>query len=211
VFTGLVQQLGTVLKAEARDPMRLEIGLERELEDLALGESVALDGVCLTVAGLWRRCAAFDVSHETLARTTLGRLGVGTRVHIERALSAASLLGGHLVQGHVDGVGTVRSVRPVQGSVRLEVVPPAELLRYMVPLGSIAVSGVSLTILELNEAFAVNLVPHTLERTKLGTLRPGSQVNLEADLLAKYLERLLQPYRAPAGVTEELLRRQGYA
>ena len=191
--------------------MRLEIGLEREMSGLELGESVAVDGVCLTVTAASRDAASFDASHETLARTTLGRLAIGSRVHLERALTASSLLGGHLVQGHVDGVGTVRSCRSVQGSVRLEIEPPAGLLRYMVVLGSIAVSGVSLTILELHDAFTVNLVPHTLERTTLGALRPGGAVNLEADVVAKYVERLLEPYRPAAGVTLELLRKQGYA
>jgi riboflavin synthase len=210
VFTGLVQQLGTVLRAEGRDPMRLEIGLEHELPGVTLGESVAVDGVCLTVTAESARSLCFDASHETLARTTLGDLRAGASVHLERALTATSLLGGHLVQGHVDGVGAVRSARPVQGSVHLEIVPPQELLRYMVPLGSIAVNGVSLTILELAEGFSVNLVPHTLERTTLGRLRPGGRVNLEVDLIAKYLERLLAPYRPASGVTEELLRQQGY-
>jgi riboflavin synthase len=210
VFTGIVQQLGRVLQTQGRDPMRLELELEHPLPDLAAGESLAVDGVCLTVTGFTGRRVRFDVSHESVARTTLGELRAGARVNVERALSAQSLLGGHLVQGHVDGVGLVQKIQPVQGSVRIEVLPPAGLLRYMVPLGSIALSGVSLTIVELGETFAVNVIPHTQKVTSLGALGPGSRVNLEVDVLAKYLERLLAPYRKE-GVTEELLRRQGYA
>jgi riboflavin synthase len=209
MFTGLVQQLGTVHRAEGRDPMRLEIGLQQPLDGLELGESLAVDGVCLTVTSGSERQVSAQASHETLARTTLGGLRPGARVHLERALRASSLLGGHLVQGHVDGVGTVRAAVPVQGSVRLEVLPPPELLRYMVLLGSVAVDGVSLTIVTLEDHFAVNLVPHTVTATHLGTKRPGDRVNIEVDLVAKYLERLVRPYQS-GGVTEELLRRGGY-
>ena len=162
----------------------------------AIGDSVSVNGCCLTVVDGDRRTLAFDAVPETLARTALGRLDAGAAVNLEPALRAGEPLGGQYVQGHVDGVGRVRSLEPEGGGARMWVDPPAELLRYCVEKGSIAVDGVSLTIADLDEeGFAVALVPHTLAATTLGTLEPGSEVNLEADVLAKYVERLTSPTR----------------
>ena len=185
MFTGLVREVGKVVSFEDG-----RLTIESSLA-ASVGDSVAIDGCCLTVVDGDRRTLAFDAVPETLARTTLGRLEAGAGVNLEPALRAAEPLGGHYVQGHVDAVGNVRSVEPEGEGVRMWVDAPAEVLRYCVEKGSVAVDGVSLTIAELDdEGFAVALVPHTLAATTLATRRPGGEVNLEADVLAKYVERL---------------------
>jgi riboflavin synthase len=152
-----------------------------------LGDSIAVDGVCLTVVAQENGTLAFDAVPETLARTSLGTLDRGSRVNLEPALRAGDALGGHYVQGHVDGVGTVRSVGELTWFDA-----PRDLLRYVVEKGSIAVQGTSLTVAATDdEGFAVALIPHTLQETTLGSLKPGDSVNLEADVLAKYVEKLL--------------------
>jgi riboflavin synthase len=190
VFTGLVREVGRVVSFDG-GRLRIESSLAA-----AVGDSVSVDGCCLTVVDGDGRTLAFDAVPETLARTTLGRLDPGAGVNLEPALRAGEPLGGHYVQGHVDGVGRVRSLEPEGDGARLWVDPPAEVLRYCVEKGSIAVDGVSLTIAGLDDdGFAVALVPHTLAVTTLGTLEPGSEVNLEADVLAKYVEKLTSPTR----------------
>jgi riboflavin synthase len=181
VFTGLVREVGRVASF---DDGRLMI--ESTLS-ASIGDSVAVNGCCLTVVDGDRQTLAFDVVPETVARTK----AFGEQVNLEPALRAGEPLGGHYVQGHVDGVGRVRSFEPEGEGARVWVDPPAELMRYLVEKGSIAVDGVSLTVAGLDDAgFAVALVPHTLEVTTLGSLSPGDEVNLEADVLAKYVERL---------------------
>jgi riboflavin synthase len=190
VFTGLVREVGRVVSFDG-GRLRIESSLAA-----AVGDSVSVNGCCLTVVDGDGRTLAFDAVPETLARTTLGRLDPGAGVNLEPALRAGEPLGGHYVQGHVDGVGRVRSLEPEGDGARLWVDPPAEVLRYCVEKGSIAVDGVSLTIAGLDDdGFAVALVPHTLAVTTLGTLEPGSEVNLEADVLAKYVEKLTSPTR----------------
>jgi riboflavin synthase len=181
VFTGIVRELGRVV---AFDGSRLVVAAPQTSAEL--GDSVAIDGVCLTVVQHDGKELAFDVVGETLERTTLGALTAGEPVNVEPALRAGDPLGGHMMQGHVDGVGRVRRIgEPVW------IDAPEEVLRYCVEKGSIAVDGVSLTIAALDEAgFAVALVPHTLAVTTLGAAEPGSAVNLEVDVLAKYVERL---------------------
>jgi riboflavin synthase len=183
MFTGIVRELGRVV---AFDGARLLV--EAPQTTAGLGDSVAIDGVCLTVVSHDGEQFAFDVVAETLGRTTLGTLAAGDPVNVEPALRAGEPLGGHMVQGHVDGVGAVRSAG---GSGLFWVDAPPEVLRYCVEKGSIAVDGVSLTIAALDDAgFAVALVPHTLAATTLGAAKPGVAVNLEVDVLAKYVERL---------------------
>jgi riboflavin synthase len=185
VFTGLVREVGTVVSFDD-GRLRLESSLAA-----AIGDSVSIDGCCLTVVDGDRRTLGFDAVPETLARTTLGRLQPGDRVNVEPALRAGEPLGGHYVQGHVDGVGRVRSVEDEGEGCRVWVDAPPEVLRYCVEKGSIAVDGVSLTVAGVDEAgFAVALVPHTLAATTLGSLAAGEEVNLEADVLAKYVEKL---------------------
>jgi riboflavin synthase len=181
VFTGIVRELGSVV---AFDGARLLV--EAPKTSAELGDSVAIAGVCLTVVSHEGDRLAFDVVGETLGRTTLGTLTAGDRVNVEPALRAGEPLGGHMVQGHVDGVGRVRSV-----SEPVWIDAPPDVLRYCVEKGSIAVDGVSLTVAALDDAgFAVALVPHTLAATTLGQGKPGLAVNLEVDVLAKYVERL---------------------
>jgi riboflavin synthase len=184
VFTGIVQERARVASA-ANGRLVVETALDAEI-----GDSVALDGVCLTVVGNDDGTLAFDLHPETLRRVKPFR----AEVNVEGALRAGDPLGGHYVQGHVDGVGRVRASEPEGDGRRLWVEAPPELLRYCVEKGSITVEGVSLTIAELaGDAFAIALVPHTLEVTTLGGLGPGDEVNLEVDVLAKYVERLVKP------------------
>ncbi len=186
MFTGLVREVGRVVSCE-NGRLRVESHLSA-----AIGDSVAIDGCCLTVVEGDGPTLAFDVVPETLRRTTLGRLEPSSPVNLEPALRAGEPLGGHYVQGHVDAVGRVRSVEPEGEGRRVWVEGPESVLRYCAEKGSIALDGVSLTIAELAaDAFAVALVPHTLAETTLGSLRPGDEVNLEADVLAKYVERLV--------------------
>ena len=185
MLTGLVREVGRVVSFED-GRLRIESSLAA-----AIGDSVSIDGCCLTVVDGDRRTLAFDVVPETLARTTLGRLEPGAGVNLEPAVRAGEPLGGHYVQGHVDGVGRVRSFDSEGEGQRAWLDAPAEVLRYCVEKGSVAVDGVSLTVAGLDdEGFAVALVPHTLAVTTLGALEPGNEVNLEADAFAKYVERL---------------------
>ena len=173
--------------------MRLVVLAPETTQASSRGDSVAINGVCLTVTDRHDGTLAFEAVPETLERSTLGRLEPGAEVNVEPALRAGEPLGGHIVQGHVDGVGRVRSSEPEGDGRRVWVDAPAELLRYTVEKGSITVEGVSLTVAALDDAgFAVALVPHTLEVTTLGELEPGDEVNLEVDVLAKYVERLLR-------------------
>jgi len=185
VFTGLVREVGRVASFQG-GRLRIESQLAA-----AIGDSVSINGCCLTVVDGDRRTLAFDAVPETLARSTIGHLEPGAGVNLEPALRAGEPLGGHYVQGHVDGVGRVRSVEPEADGRRAWFDAPPDVLRYCVEKGSIAVDGVSLTVAGLDgEGFAVALVPHTLAVTTLGALEPGNEVNLEADVLAKYVERL---------------------
>ena len=187
MFTGIVRELGSVA---AFDGSRLVV--EAPETEAALGDSIAIDGVCLTVVEHDGGRFAFDVVAETLGRTTLGGLAPGDRVNVEPALRAGEPLGGHIVQGHVDGVGTVRSVEPEGDGKRIWFDLPEPLLRYAVEKGSVAIQGTSLTIAAVDDAgVAVALIPHTLEETTLGALAAGAKVNVESDVLAKYVERLL--------------------
>jgi riboflavin synthase len=189
VFTGLVREVGTV---ESMDDGRLLVEAPETAAGAAAGDSVAIDGVCLTVVARDGARLAFDAVPETLARTSLGALRDGSRVNVEPALRAGDALGGHYVQGHVDGVGVVRSVEREGEGRRVWFDVPAELLRYVVEKGSIAVDGTSLTVAATDErGFAVALIPHTLDATTLGELDGGDRVNLETDVLAKYVEKLL--------------------
>ncbi len=193
MFTGLIREVGTVLAVEGgADGVRLTIEAPQTAPDAQLGDSVAIDGVCLTVVAVAGDSFAFDAVPETLDRTSLGTLDHGSRVNLEPALRAGDALGGHYVQGHVDGVGSVRSVEPEGEGKRIWFAAPPELLRYVALKGSIAVQGTSLTVAAVDGAgFAVALIPHTLEATTLGALEPEDLVNLETDVLAKYVEKLL--------------------
>ncbi|CAN5511959.1 riboflavin synthase [soil metagenome] len=191
MFTGIVQSVGTVKEVLSSG---LIIGFGAEFRDgtLIVGESIAVNGTCLTAVAFGSDWCAFDLSPETFAKTSLGRLSVGGRVNLERAMSGDGRFGGHFMQGHVDGTGTVVSISPNDSSTVIRFQAPSSFDRYMIEKGSIAVDGISLTIVDLRDgAFDVWVVPHTLENTNLGDRKAGDVVNLEFDMLAKYFEKLL--------------------
>ena len=190
MFTGIVRELGTV---DCFDGSRLVVAAPETAGGVAVGDSVSIAGVCLTVVAAEEGRLAFDVVPETLSRTASSRLEPGDRVNVEPSLRVGDPLGGHVVQGHVDAVGTVRSVRPEGDSRRVWVDAPDAIVRYCLEKGSIAVDGVSLTVAALDDkGFEVALIPHTLAVTTLGDLEPGDEVDLEVDVLAKVVERLVE-------------------
>jgi riboflavin synthase len=194
MFTGIVRELGRVVSAERTGGgLRLAVGASATAGELRTGDSVSVNGVCLTAEAVDGSQVALSAVPETLARSTLGSLAAGDPVNVEPAVRAGEPLGGHYVQGHVDAVGRVQSVEAEGDGLRVHVEAPADVLRYCVEKGSIAVDGVSLTVAEVSDGtFAVVLVPHTLEATTLSALTPGQEVNLEVDVLAKYVARLLE-------------------
>ncbi len=203
MFTGLVEEVGTVAALELRgDGARLRVAASRVLEGLAIGDSVAIDGVCLTVVATQGDGFQIDAVAETMDRTVLGDRAVGDRVNLERALRAGDRLGGHLVQGHVDGAGTVTGLVDAGVGSRLTVAAGPEIMRYVVQKGSITVDGVSLTVAtRRDDAFEVALIPHTMAQTTLGQLSAERRVNVEVDLVAKYVEALVAPYRSSGEIT----------
>ncbi len=215
MFTGIVQAVGRIGHLETKgEDSRLHVVCQGlDMSDVSLGDSIAVNGVCLTAVicdgdGFWA-----DVSGETLAHTTLGEVRTGSRVNLEMALTPSSRLGGHLVSGHVDGVGVVQGRRDDGRSVRFQLEAPQQLARYIAQKGSICVDGVSLTVNAVSGArFDLNIVPHTLESTTLGDLKSGQRVNLEVDLIARYLERLLLERADDPGLrlNEDFLRAHGF-
>ncbi len=193
MFTGLIEEVGTVLRTFPGDrSLTLVIGARKVLEDLAVGGSIAVDGACLTVVAADAASFTVDLSEETIKRTTLGNLRNAQRVNLERPLTPMARLGGHFVTGHVDGVGTLLSREARGDSHRFRFASPPDLAPLLVLKGSVAVDGVSLTVAALEAgAFAVAVIPHTLAATTLGLKQPGDPVNLETDILGKYVQRML--------------------
>jgi riboflavin synthase len=215
MFTGIILAVGRIAEVKRQGgDFRLKIQTGKlSLSDAQLGDSIAVNGVCLTAVELGADFFCADVSNETLSKTTLKTARVGDAVNLEPALTPTTRLGGHLVSGHVDGLGTVISKEPDARSWRFRFKAPDELAKYIAAKGSICINGVSLTVNTVDGAvFAVNIVPHTLQETMLGTLETGSEVNLEVDILARYLERLMQGEQAAksGGVTEHLLHSAGF-
>jgi riboflavin synthase len=198
MFTGIVEELGTVAAIEDQgDALRLTVRATTALDGTRLGDSIAVNGCCLTVASLDGDTWTADLMQETLDKTSLRGVAPGDRVNLERAMTPEQRLGGHIVQGHVDGVGVVVRRDPSEHWDVVEVSLPAELARYVVPKGSITVDGVSLTVVDVRaDSFTVSLIPETLSRTTLGTRAPGDRVNLETDVIARHVEKLLTPYLA---------------
>ena len=194
MFTGIVEELGSVVALEDQgDAVRLTVDGPVVTTDAGLGDSISVNGCCLTVVSNADGAFTADVMKETLDKTSLGSLEPGTRVNLERAVTPATRLGGHIVQGHVDGTGTVVSRTPSEHWEVVEVSLPADLERYLVPKGSITVDGISLTVVEVRpDSFTVSLIPETLARTTLGARRPGETVNLEVDVIAKYVEKMVR-------------------
>lgn len=216
MFTGIILAIGSIAAIEPKaGDCRLKISTGKlPLVDAQLGDSIAVNGVCLTAVELGRDYFYADVSNETLARTTLKTARVGTRVNLELALTPSTRMGGHIVSGHVDGIGTVLDKQSDGRSYRFRFKAPDNLAKYIAEKGSICINGISLTVNEVDGAvFGVNIVPHTLQETTLGDTEAGDKVNLEVDLLARYLERLMagdSAARGMGGVTEQLLKSSGF-
>ncbi|HEX4190537.1 MAG TPA: riboflavin synthase [Marmoricola sp.] len=196
MFTGIIEELGVVLAIKRlEDAVRISIGADDVLEGTKQGDSIAVNGVCLTVVTNKRGIFTADVMLQTLANSSLGGLMIDSQVNLERAVTPATRLGGHIVQGHVDGTGEILSRRPSEHWELVRVSLPAALNRYLVDKGSITVDGISLTVAEVDaESFTVSLIPETLARTTLGFKQPGDVVNLEVDVIAKYVEKMVKAH-----------------
>ena len=216
MFTGLIEEVGT-LRAVRRGPHSavLSIRAEAVLSDLKTGDSVAVNGVCLTVTGVGPHGFTADVMHETLNRSALGALAPGSPVNLARAMAANGRFGGHIVSGHIDGTGLIVQVRRDDNAVWYTVQAAPHLLRYIVEKGSVAIDGISLTVAGVAaDRFSVSVIPHTAAVTVLGQKRPGDRVNLETDLLGKYVEKLLRPAPEPpgsGGLSLEFLMENGFS
>jgi riboflavin synthase len=194
VFTGLVEEVGRIARLEVDEMFRLDVSAVRVLEDARVGDSVSVNGVCLTVNEVNGETLTFHAMPETLRRTALGDLAEGSPINLERAMTLEGRFGGHIVQGHVDGVGEVLEVHPEGDAQIWEFGAPEDVLRYTVEKGSVCVDGISLTVVAVWEAsFTVSILPQTRANTNLKELRVGDRVNLEADIIGKYVERLLGP------------------
>lgn len=216
VFTGLVEEIGTVRSIRhGRTSAVLSVRAETILSDLKTGDSVAVNGVCLTAASVDARGFTADVMPETIDRSSLGTLGTGSLVNLERAMSAQGRFGGHIVSGHIDGTGTITRLRRDESAVWYTVASPPEVLRYVVEKGSITIDGISLTVAKVTDIdFSVSLIPHTSAVTVLGKKKEGAVVNLEADIIGKYVEKLLnyreRSPRSATGLTMDFLTENGF-
>jgi len=215
MFTGIIESIGKVEKIEKQSgdaKLTIQVG-QLDMSDVALGDSIACNGVCLTAIAFTDNSYTADVSGETLRLTTLGKLAVGSPVNLEKALTPTTRLGGHLVSGHVDGIGEIISIRKDSRSIQYQIKAPDELAHYIAKKGSICVDGVSLTVNEISDSlFDLNLVPHTLIETTASDYQVGTKVNLEVDLLARYLERLLTGQKVASGsnITAGFLQNSGF-
>lgn len=223
MFTGIIEEVGSIRSvATGTKSAVLSVGAEKVLAGTKVGDSIAVNGVCLTVTGLSRGGFEADVMAETLRRSSLGELRRGSRVNLERAMAADGRFGGHIVAGHIDGTGTIRSMRREDNAVWVEIQTPSEILRYIVEKGSIAIDGISLTVAGLTrDSFLVSVIPHTGQETTLLQRKQGDVVNLENDMVGKYVERLLglssagqaegeaDARDASGGITLEMLQRFG--
>lgn len=215
MFTGLIEEVGALQSIQrAPEAVVLAIRAQKVLDGVKIGDSIAVNGVCLTVTSYSQNAFTADVMPETLARTGLGRLSPGDPVNLERALAAGERFGGHFVSGHVDGTGKIVSRRSYGNAILFEIAAPDEILRYIIPKGSIAIDGISLTVVAVEDrSFTVSIIPHTLEQTVLMHRRAGDAVNLECDMIGKYIERFLtfrEERKKPGTLTESFLSEHGF-
>ncbi|MFW6075185.1 MAG: riboflavin synthase [Chloroflexota bacterium] len=211
MFSGIVEEIGTVRRlAHSSEGLELEIGCTKVLDGTILGDSISVDGVCLTVAKMTGTSFTANVQPVTARLSTLGSVRAGSQLNLERAVAAGQRLGGHYVQGHVDGTGTISAVRGEGASIIIEISVPPEVMRYVVERGFISIDGASLTVMSFGaSSIAVSLVYHTQQNITLTEKSVGDRVNLEADVIAKYVERLVEPHRE-SGVSMDTLRRAGF-
>ena len=211
MFTGIIEEVGTVRRIErGAKGARLTIGAKTVLEDTKIGDSIATNGVCLTVVSQTRDSFSADVMAESLRRSALGSLQSGSPVNLERAMAANGRFGGHIVSGHIDGTGTIASQKREDNAVWVKVKAPAPLLRYIVEKGSIAIDGVSLTVAAVTETdFSVSIIPHTGAQTILLGKKPGEPGTLECDVIGKYVEKLIQPHKT-GGISTDFLAANGF-
>ena len=214
MFTGIVEELGTIrsIRRSVHSAV-LSIGAELILSDLKIGDSVAVNGVCLTATGKDGSGFTADVMHETLNRSSLGALTPGSHVNLERAMAADGRFGGHIVSGHIDGTGTITAIRKDDNAVWYTVQAAPSLLRYIVEKGSVTIDGISLTVAVGETWFSISAIPHTVAVTTLGKKRVGGTVNLETDIIGKYVEKLLRPEQSPqpqSKITLEFLAENGF-
>ncbi len=224
MFTGIIEAVGKVTNIERQgEAVRLTVSAPQIAEDVRIGDSVCINGVCLTATSTQAPQMTFDAVHETMRRTSLGNLQIGEGVNLERSLPVGGRLGGHIVQGHVDGAGRIASIRPVGNSWFVYIDAAPELMRYIVTKGSVAIDGISLTVVDAaDRTFSLSVIPHTWDQTTLREKRAGDPVNIECDIIGKYVEKMLGGYIAGGGeavnrggssdrgVTMDLLARSGY-
>lgn len=214
MFTGIIEEIGTVSSVkQSGSSSFIEIQAKKVLEDVHIGDSIAVNGVCLTVTHFGGGVFRADVMNETLSRSSLGKLTSGSPVNLERAMAANGRFGGHIVSGHIDGTGTVTDIKNDGIAVWYTVSAAPELLHYIVEKGSIAIDGISLTVAKVTEtSFSVSIIPHTAAQTILGRRKVGDIVNLENDIIGKYVEKLMKPAEAApkSGITMEFLAKNGY-
>ncbi|MBI5238000.1 MAG: riboflavin synthase [Deltaproteobacteria bacterium] len=212
MFTGIIEEIGRVKSVEKQGASgRITVEADIPPDTVKCGDSIAIEGVCLTITGLLKGAFHADISEETLRLTTLGSLKSGDRVNIERALTLSKPLGGHIVTGHVDGSGTIKGMARRGEFIDMELGVPAPLMAHIVNKGSVAIDGISLTITGCGpDGFKVSLIPHTLKNTALSFKGPGSKVNIETDIIAKYVERLLSSAGKSQGISEDFLSEHGF-
>ena len=221
MFTGIIEEVGSVASIrKGAHSCVLIVNASRVLEDVHLGDSIATNGVCLTVTSFTSHSFSADVMHETLNRSSLGSLHIGSPVNLERAMLAGGRFGGHIVSGHIDGVGTISSIKEDDNAVWYTVEAPSNILRYIIEKGSITLDGISLTVAKVtNSNFSVSIIPHTRAQTNLASKKVGDVLNLENDLVGKYVERLMlqpiaasqeQPEQKSSGITKEFLSHYGF-
>lgn len=212
MFTGIIEEIGTIKRVQRGSVSgSLTIGAGEILGDVKRGDSIAVNGICLTVTGLGKDSFTVDVMHETFDRSCAGGFQSGTKVNLERAMPAWGRFGGHIVSGHIDGTGKIRRIRKDENAVWYEIEAPPEIMRYIVEKGSVAIDGISLTVAKAGtETFQVSLIPHTEKVTIMSEKREGDRVNLENDCIGKYVEKLLQGQKQDGGLTQDFLLQNGF-
>lgn len=216
MFTGIIEEIGTITGvSKGRNSAILTVSANKVLTGTQIGDSIAVNGVCLTVTDIRNNCFTADVMHETLNRSSLSQAEKGSRVNLERAMSADGRFGGHIVSGHIDGTGTVIDIRQDDNAIWFTIAAEPKIMRYVIEKGSVTIDGISLTVAKLGNAdFAISAIPHTVAQTILQYKKKGDTVNLENDIIGKYVERLLTPGQSArgseSGITREFLQKYGF-